>query len=611
MLQGLTAPDAHYSLSNPNNRKPMAAPPSNPSELARETLRLLAVRRIPPTPDNYRTLYNEISGTKDVDAFPEKPLRALAAALPRQSPEQMRLGRSLDNALRLQSWDDYQGGLVDCITALSESQKLAWSELIGELLRLWETRQSGLTQAKKREAIDHILASSATNADTLFGRLQSLLRSWAAAPPGEATEAPLPAAADGPAGSEGAAAAGNQSAALLAELRELFAFTLETAIATQLVESPALVEETRTLAKDIRRARSTRELQDFLTRLKRFAFKLELLAEDQAELRTSLLSLLRLLVENMTELVIDDRWLFGQIEVVREIIQKPLSQRALDDAERRLKEVVFKQSQLKHSLNEAKEALKSMLAGFVDQLADFADATSDYHDKIERCADRISAANDISELEKVLAEVMRETRTIQINAQRSRDELRATQVRVRESEEKIRSLEKELETASDLVRHDQLTGVLNRRGLEEMFDKELARANRHDTLLCVALLDIDNFKKLNDTLGHEAGDAALIHLATVCRTTLRPQDTVARYGGEEFIILLPDTGLADAVAALTRLQRELTRQIFLHDNRKTLITFSASVTQVQPEDAQAAVIKRADEAMYQAKQSGKNQVVTG
>ena len=79
----------------------------------------------------------------------------------------------------------------------------------------------------------------------LFGRLQSLLRGWAAAPPGEATEAPLPAAADGPAGSEGRPRPANQSAALLAELRELFAFTLETAIATQLVESPALVE-TRT-----------------------------------------------------------------------------------------------------------------------------------------------------------------------------------------------------------------------------------------------------------------------------------------------------------------------------------------------------------------------------
>ena len=251
-----------------------------------------------------------------------------------------------------------------------------------------------------------------------------------------------------------------------------------------------------------------------------------------------------------------------------------------------------------------------MLAGFVDHLADFADATSDYHDKIENCAEKISAASDISQLESVLGEVMRETRAIQINAQRSRDELRLTQQKVQESETRIKELEKELEATSDLVRHDQLTGVLNRRGLEEIFGKEMARASRHETMLCVALLDIDNFKKLNDSLGHDAGDEALIHLAKVCRDTLRPQDTVARYGGEEFIILLPDTSLEDAVIALTRLQRELTKKFFLHANEKVLITFSAGVTSLSANDNQASVIKRADEAMYQAKQTGKNRVVT-
>jgi diguanylate cyclase len=204
---------------------------------------------------------------------------------------------------------------------------------------------------------------------------------------------------------------------------------------------------------------------------------------------------------------------------------------------------------------------------------------------------------------------MRETRTIQINAQRSRDELRSTRQKVQESEARIQELERELEASSDLVRHDQLTGVLNRRGLEETFAKEAARATRHDTTLCVALIDIDNFKKLNDSMGHDTGDQALIHLATICRETLRPQDTVARYGGEEFIILLPDTPLDDAVSALTRLQRELTKKFFLHANDKVLITFSAGVTQMNAEDTQATVIKRADDGMYKAKQTGKNRVV--
>lgn len=85
---------------------------------------------------------------------------------------------------------------------------------------------------------------------------------------------------------------------------------------------------------------------------------------------------------------------------------------------------------------------------------------------------------------------------------------------------------------------------------------------------------------------------------------------MARYGGEEFVILLPETGLEDAVHVLNRLQRELTRRIFLHDNQKVLITFSAGVTRFEPDDNQAAVLKRADEAMYEAKRSGKNRVVS-
>ncbi len=583
---------------------------TNPFEIARETLKQLATRRVAPTPDNYLTLYNEIAGIKGGDGpFPEKQLRSLAAALPKISPDQLRLARSLDEAVKAGNWEEYKNQLTSFVGNLAEAQKLTWAELISDLLRQWEAKHVGLTAARKRESLEHVLSSSA-NPELLFTRLQNLLRAWGqgkesdSSPP-PATEPLAPTAPE--IGTNSASTAAESR--LLPELRELLAYTLEAAIATQLVESPQLASDAKLLAEDIRKAGSETQLQEFLTRLKRFAFKLELLAEDQAELRRSLLGLLRLLVENVTELVLDDRWLHGQIEVVRDIITKPLSQRAIDDAERRLKEVLFKQSQLKASLNDAKQAIKSMLAGFVDQLADFADATSDYHDKIEACAEKITAANDIAELEDVLGEVMQETRTIQQNALRSRDELRATQQKVSEAENRIAELERELEATSDLVRHDQLTGVLNRRGLEDVFNKEVSRAQRHDTVLCVGLLDIDNFKKLNDTMGHDTGDKALVHLATVCRETLRPQDTVARYGGEEFIILLPETPLEDAVTALTRLQRELTRKFFMHDNDKVLITFSAGVTQMHPDDTHASVIKRADEAMYEAKQTGKNRVV--
>lgn len=166
-----------------------------------------------------------------------------------------------------------------------------------------------------------------------------------------------------------------------------------------------------------------------------------------------------------------------------------------------------------------------------------------------------------------------------------------------------------MDRVSALARHDPLTGALNRVGLEESIAKEISSVRRKDTPLCMAMLDIDNFKKLNDTLGHDTGDKALTHLATVARECMRPQDTLARYGGEEFVILLPDTPLDKGIEAMTRLQRELTKRFFMAGAEKLLITFSAGVAQLATDESGADAIKRADQAMYLAKRAGKNRVV--
>jgi diguanylate cyclase len=140
-------------------------------------------------------------------------------------------------------------------------------------------------------------------------------------------------------------------------------------------------------------------------------------------------------------------------------------------------------------------------------------------------------------------------------------------------------------------------------------ERELARARRMGAPLCLALLDIDNFKTINDRLGHTAGDAALVHLTQVTREVMRPQDLLARYGGEEFVLILPDTTVANGVAAMTRLQRELTTRFFLQGTEKLLITFSAGVAQLGDGETSADAIRRADKSMYLAKRSGKNRVM--
>ena len=590
---------------------------SNPAEIARETLKQMMARRMAPSPDNYRAIYNEIAGIADkqTESFPERELKLLLMSLPKETPAQQRLARQLDQAIKAGNMEEFRVPLVEFIREHSTESELAWGELFSDLLRQWEAKQSGLTPARKRESLDHVISSGGKNNDLLFGRLQSLVRSWSMneSAAEDIELAGAIAEADNTSIASVTAVASttpvSRASELLPELREVFAFTLETIVVTQLGDEPELAGQAKALANAVRGAASLKSLEDLLGDIKRFAFRLEFVAEDRTELRAGLLNLLQLMIENISELVVDDRWLNGQIEVVREIVARPMNLRTINDAEQRLKEVIYKQSQLKHSLIEAKDALKQLLAGFIDHLAEFSDSTSDYHDKIERCVVKISKADNITQLEDVLSEVIRETRVIQLNAQRSRDDLRNTRQRVEEAEKRINELQDELDKASLLVRHDQLTGALNRRGLDEIYENEVSRAKRRSSPLSVALLDIDNFKKLNDSLGHDAGDAALIHLVSVIRETLRPQDTLARFGGEEFIILLPDTSATNAETALVRLQRELTRRYFLANNEKLLITFSAGVTELREEDTQASVVKRADEGMYQAKNTGKNRVV--
>jgi len=595
--------------------------PTQPFEIARETLRRLAMNKTPPTPDNYRSVYHEIAGSKIVEPFPERSLKALHAALPRDSTEQIRFARQLETAIAGTSWDGLGAALNDLL-AKPGAEPLAWSSLIRDLVQQFDTHHAGLTAAKKKETVEHVLSVS-NSPELLFSRLQSAVRSWSHTPASDSSElapdvAPessdlTPAPAVAPGSRPAVAAAGRSQPASrggIGELQELIAQLLNNTLSIILAESPELARESGEIAAAVKAARNEAELGGLADRLKKLSYRAQYVAEDQAEMKTALLHLVHLIIDNISELVVDDQWLTGQISVVRELVNQPLNLRQLDDVERRMKDVIIKQSSLKKSLNEAKDRLKLMLATFVDRLGDFSETTSGYHDKIEKCAERISQANDITELSDVLDEVMRETRTVQLNAARSRDELSVMRGRVTEAEREVTRLQNELAHASDLVRHDALTGALNRKGMDEALESEVGRLHRQGGSLSLAMLDIDNFKKLNDSLGHAVGDAALVHLSQVARETIRPQDTLARYGGEEFVVLLPNTPIDDAVSAMVRVQRELTRRFFLSNNDKVLITFSCGVAELQGEETPYDALKRADEAMYLAKRSGKNRVVS-
>jgi diguanylate cyclase (GGDEF)-like protein len=161
---------------------------------------------------------------------------------------------------------------------------------------------------------------------------------------------------------------------------------------------------------------------------------------------------------------------------------------------------------------------------------------------------------------------------------------------------------------NEMATRDELTGLVNRRRMLELLADELKRERRLDQPLCIALLDIDHFKRVNDTHGHQRGDAVLRHFAQVAQAALRETDTLARWGGEEFLLLCPASDGEQAVTGLARLRLQLARQP-LATHGLPPITFSAGVSLHRPGEAIEETIARADEALYQAKGDGRDRTV--
>ena len=171
-----------------------------------------------------------------------------------------------------------------------------------------------------------------------------------------------------------------------------------------------------------------------------------------------------------------------------------------------------------------------------------------------------------------------------------------------------------MEKMAEMSTRDELTGLYNRRYFMEVFDRETASAQRYDTELVLCMMDLDHFKKINDTHGHPAGDEVLKEITYLLRKTVRKSDVACRYGGEEFAVILPNTDIEHATIFCERFRKEVEKHVVQYNGSNLRITISSGVAQFSDsvndsEKSFDALIKKADHALYLAKSKGRNRVV--
>lgn len=546
-----------------------------PAQLAKAALRRLVLDKLEPTPENYARAYALESGEAPPAALDGAVLATLIEKLVRGLE---RGGRHWTTARKKES--------LQRVLAGSRSDAKRLQQRLGQLAASWDDDRPDTSVETEPAPLDEAPLARSTGAGGLASAPMALM------------SLPMP-LADAPAAPD--AGAWNRIADALAG-------TTQDALAVREQAAREIADGLAALQPRIQAEGATAELAALVESL---CLRARLVLQHRHHLVDQLGSLCQELTASLTDLAEDDSWARGQCEAMQAKLDEGLTARGVRSVSELLRDTRERQGRLRSEREKARDALKGLINRMLAELGELGSQTGRFHESVGRYADVIEKADTLEGLAGVVREMVEESRTVQALVQQTQTRLHDEHAKASELSARVGELESELRRLSDEVSTDQLTQVANRRGLMQAFESERARAGRDGGALAVGLLDIDNFKRLNDELGHSAGDEALRALAAVVSKTLRPTDKVARYGGEEFVVLLPQTPLDEGQQILTRLQRSLSGGLFMHDNKPVFVTFSAGVTAYRDGETIEAALERADQALYEAKRSGKNRTCIG
>lgn len=600
-----------------------------PAQLAKGALRRLAEARLEPTPENYQNAYWAEAGKAATADHPARPVYELL--LQRSGTESTdRLYAEVLQQLITGQWSQAEQRLK----LNRPNDGTVWAELIDRTVRSVSRSNRQWTSARRKESLERVLTGSRSDASKLRTRLQQLITSWDAEPSVDTSPAPL-AEADAPENAAKPAAAQASIQPLSLDFNEsaqdesggggqdvCTAVSIDTALWAMIVAQLSDTVELALPTDESSAVNVSKTLSHLKQRVKdeldtELAQSFEVTCQQAQRLiahrhyfTEQLGALTKELTSSLAELAEDDSWAQGQCQLMTQHLDEGLTARGVRSVSQLLDSTRRHQQTIRQEREEARNALKEALQRMLNEIGDLGQHTGQFERSISRYADIVTHADTLESLTTLVHEMVDETRSVHTIISQTQEKLQQEHSRASELASRVEDLENELRRVSQEVATDPLTQVSNRRGLLQAFEREQACAKREASVLSIALLDIDNFKRLNDELGHNTGDAALCFLSDRIKASLRPSDTLGRWGGEEFVILLPGTSLQEAAQTLSRLQRMLSAELFMYEGKQTFVTFSAGVAQWDNTESLENALERADIALYEAKHTGKNRTCT-